>query len=170
MGFSSFKTQDTNKSVISSYVTHTPRKPHTRRAYLVDSQGNTYGPHYDGYTRFNGKSYYELLAEMNGKSEADLKDGEELRDLGCRLAFGVSAIKNLKTNKIYQASGIDFTNWNDDILENGMSAYELIDTKEWVRIEIKETNILYPNVVSNPKKWKYKNEPPKDCEYQGYFF
>ena len=102
MGFHSFKTQDTNKSVISGYVVGTPRVKHTRAAYLVDDKGNTWGSNYDGYGRFgkDEKDFYELVAEMNGKRKEDLKDGEELRDLGHRLMNGVNIIKNIKTTPV----------------------------------------------------------------------
>lgn len=162
MGFFSWKTQDTNRSVISEYVDYKPKSKHTRNAYLMDNKGNIWGSKYDGYGRFglDEKDYYELLAEMNGKSS---------RDEGLNLAFGVNAIVNKKTKKIYKGSSIDFRHWTEDILENGMSASQLIESGEWERITLKKDNILHPNIVESPKKWEYINEKPEDCEHQGFF-
>jgi len=66
MGFFSFKTQDTRRSIANN---------HSRKAtfdvYMVDNQGNEYHePSYSGYGRFGDKDYYVLMAEMNGISEA----------------------------------------------------------------------------------------------------
>ncbi|MBS3738091.1 MAG: hypothetical protein KGY51_03725 [Psychroflexus sp.] len=31
-------------------------------------------------------------------------------------------------------------------------------------------SIIFPNLVEYPHKWKWKNEKPKDCPNQGYFY
>jgi len=75
MGFFSWKTQDTDKSIANCY---SGRK--TFPVYMIDDKGNKwYEPNYDGYGNFGGKDYYELLAEMNGL-DSD-------RMLGIDLAF-----------------------------------------------------------------------------------
>jgi len=62
MGFFSWKTQDTKKSIANQYST-LPTFP----VYMTDNQGNIWKEeNYDGYGEFGGKDYYELLAEMNG--------------------------------------------------------------------------------------------------------
>ena len=67
MGFFSFKTQDTNKSIANSYST---RK--TFKVHMFDNKGNVWvEDNYDGYGEFGGKDYYELLAEMNNKKGRD---------------------------------------------------------------------------------------------------
>jgi hypothetical protein len=62
MGFFSWKTQDTNKSIANIHSGYSP--------FLVcmhDDKGNIYTePAYDGYGVFGNKDFYELLAEMNG--------------------------------------------------------------------------------------------------------
>ena len=64
MGFFSFKTQDTKKSIANSYSI---RK--TFRVYMRDDKGNVWvEDNYEGYGEFGGKDYYELLAEMNNKT------------------------------------------------------------------------------------------------------
>ena len=69
MGFFSFITQDTNKSIQNI---HSNRK--TFPVKMIDNQGNEYvEENYDGYGVFGGKDYYELVAEMNGYNEKDDK-------------------------------------------------------------------------------------------------
>jgi hypothetical protein len=75
MGFFSWNTQDTHKSIANSYST----RP-TFTVYMFDDKGNKWREDkYEGYGVFGGKDYYELLAEMNGL-ESD-------RQLGIDLAF-----------------------------------------------------------------------------------
>lgn len=65
MGFFSFKTQDTRRSIANN----ASRRP-TFDVYMVDNKGNEYHePDYSGYGRFGGKDYYILMAEMNGINE-----------------------------------------------------------------------------------------------------
>ncbi len=62
MGFFSFLTQDTDKSIASSYS----NRP-TFTVHMVDDKGNVWKEeNYEGYGEFGGKDYYELLSEMNG--------------------------------------------------------------------------------------------------------
>jgi hypothetical protein len=62
MGFFSFKTQDTDRSISNIHS--------SRDSFFVamhDNAGNIWTERfYDGYGVFGGKDYYELLAEMNG--------------------------------------------------------------------------------------------------------
>ena len=75
MGFFSWKTQDTDKSIANN---SSDRKIFT--VYLRDDKGNTWKEDsYDGYGVFGGKDYYELFAEMN-------QLGSD-RDAGLDLAF-----------------------------------------------------------------------------------
>ena len=62
MGFFSFITMDTNKSVSNVYSSLGSLK-----VSMVDDKGNVWEEdNYEGYGMFNGKDYFELLAEMNG--------------------------------------------------------------------------------------------------------
>ena len=75
MGFFSWKTNDTERSIAN---THSNRSTFT--VYMRDNKGNVWVEEdYDGYGDFGGKDYYELLAEMNGL--------EPDRDEGIRLQF-----------------------------------------------------------------------------------
>jgi hypothetical protein len=85
MGFFSWKTQDTDKSIANN---HSIRPTFT--VVMLDDKGNKwYEQSYDGYGVFGGKDYYELLAEMNGL--VSLETGEaytdDMRLKGINLAF-----------------------------------------------------------------------------------
>mgnify|MGYP005830261429 CR=1 FL=1 len=74
MGFFSWKTQDTKKSIVNKYS----KKP-TFSVTMTDNKGNRWHEHnYEGYGEFGGKDFFELLAEMNGK---------EGREVGINIAF-----------------------------------------------------------------------------------
>ena len=67
MGFFSWKTQDTRKSIANR---HSLRG--TFPVYMVDNKGNEWEElDYNGYGEFGGKDFYELLAEMNGLKTRD---------------------------------------------------------------------------------------------------
>lgn len=75
MGFFSWKTQDTNRSIANR---HSNRPTFT--VYMVNPKTEEYyqEDNYDGYGRFGGKDFYELLAEINSLSS---------REAGINLAF-----------------------------------------------------------------------------------
>lgn len=61
MGFFSWETNDTKKSIPSCHSVR-PVVP----VYLIDNQGNSwFEPAYEGYGVFAGMRYYDLLAQMN---------------------------------------------------------------------------------------------------------
>ena len=85
MGFFSWKTMDTDKSISNSYSSRGAFK-----VDMLDDKGNVWTePDYEGYGVFGGKDYYELLAEMNGVT-SDL-EGEAYTDYmrgeGISIAF-----------------------------------------------------------------------------------
>ena len=110
MGFFSWNTMDTDNSIANE---HSNRK--TFRVQMMDNKGNVWTEdNYDGYGRFGGKDFYELLAEMNG-FESD-KTGDEYTDeargFGINLAFkdngsGIATAGVLYPNLVEQANG-----WN----------------------------------------------------------
>lgn len=80
MGFFSFKTQDTRRSIANC---------HSRRAtfdvYMLDNQGKVYHESsYEGYGRFGGKDYFVLMAEMNGIHE---ETEQRMRSIAINLYF-----------------------------------------------------------------------------------
>lgn len=75
MGFFSWMTQDTDRSIANTY---SKRKPFS--VTMTDDKGNRWTEtNYEGYGVFGGKDYYELLSEMNG--------GAPDRSEGIRMAF-----------------------------------------------------------------------------------
>lgn len=67
MGFFSWITQDTDKSIVNSHSGY-----ETFPVYMTDNNGNRWEEkHYAGYGEFGGKDFYELLAEMNGLKTRD---------------------------------------------------------------------------------------------------
>jgi hypothetical protein len=93
--------------------------------YMFDDKGNRWEEKkYKGYGVFGGKDYYELVAEINGYTEEDIKDikdgFKELRQIGINLAFNEGGYKTrhpkgktlfpaLVTNKNYNWKSHDFT-------------------------------------------------------------
>lgn len=76
MGLFSWKTQDTNRSIPSSYSNR-----ETFPVTMMDNNGNKWTEtEYEGYGVFGGKDFYELLAEMNGE-DSD-------RNIGIELSYG----------------------------------------------------------------------------------
>jgi hypothetical protein len=64
MGFFSWMTQDTDKSIANNY---SKRKPFS--VTMTDDKGMRWTEtNYEGYGDFGGKDYYELLDQMNGGS------------------------------------------------------------------------------------------------------
>ena len=141
MGFFSWNTQDTDKSIANQYSN---RK--TFRVQMIDNKGNVFTENeYEGYGVFGGKDYYELLAEMNG-FESD-KTGDEYTDeargFGISIAFkdngsGVATEGVYYPNLIEQADGW-VTKWVDLIVViiRGISMMKLITMMKITIINIK---------------------------------
>ena len=120
MGFFSWNTMDTDNSIANE---HSNRK--TFRVQMMDNKGNVFTEdNYDGYGRFGGKDFYELLAEMNG-FESD-KTGDEYTDeargFGINLAFkdnpnGIATKGVFYPKLIEQADGWFYTERGPDNCE-----------------------------------------------------
>jgi len=92
---------------------------------MFDDKGNRWEEKkYDGYGVFGGKDFYDLVAEMNGYTEEDVKTikggYKELRQIGINLAFNEGGYKTrhpkgktlfpaLVTNKNYNWKSHDFS-------------------------------------------------------------
>jgi hypothetical protein len=100
MGFFSWKTQDTDKSIANKYSIR-----RTFRVQMMDNKGNVWTEDdYDGYGVFGGKDYYELLAEMNGVTsvyEGGEKYTFDMRQEGISLAFGKNNGSGVGTDGVY---------------------------------------------------------------------
>ena len=99
MGFFSWNTMDTDKSIANE---HSNRK--TFRVQMIDNKGNVWTEdNYEGYGRFGGKDYYELLAEMNGFTSDKTGDEytDEARGEGITLAFSKGNGSGVGTEGVY---------------------------------------------------------------------
>jgi hypothetical protein len=75
MGNFSWITQDTGRCINNGF-----NKKKTFKVHMIDNKGNTWTEkNYEGYGVFEGKDFFVLLAEMNGK---------KTRDEGIDLYFG----------------------------------------------------------------------------------
>ena len=73
MGFFSWKTCDTNRSIANVYSDEL-----TFDVYMITPDGRVFHEtYYDGYGVVGGKDFYELLAELNGK-ESDRMVGIDI--------------------------------------------------------------------------------------------
>lgn len=89
MGFFSFKTSDTKKSIANSFS-----KRKTFNVHLITPDGQVFTEsNYEGYGEFGGKDYYELLAELNGLGSD--------RGLGITLAFQDNPSGDNTPNMVY---------------------------------------------------------------------
>jgi len=134
MGFFSWKTQDTNKSIPNKYSN---RK--TFRVYMIDNKGNRWiEDDYEGYGRFGGKDFYELLAEMNGIT-SNLKGQaytDYMRGKGIDLAFknnpsGVATKGVFFPNLILDADQWSYEKSGPDSDENQGYFYDDDDDDEY---------------------------------------
>jgi len=117
MGFFSWRTQDTDKSIANKWSARD-----TFRVQMMDDKGNVWTEDsYDGYGEFGGKDYYELLAEMNGLTA---NNPDELRGKGIELAFsknnhsGVGTEGVLYPNLVEMADGWRYDPMGPDSCED----------------------------------------------------
>ena len=130
MGFFSWNTQDTDRSIANE---HSNRK--TFRVQMMDNKGNVWTEsEYDGYGRFGGKDYYELLAEMNGFTSDKTGDEytDEARGFGINVAFkdngsGIATKGVLYPNLIEQADGWSYNESGPENCEHQGYFYDETD-------------------------------------------
>ena len=157
MGFFSWFTQDTEMSIANIHSSQP-----TTTVFMLDDKGNKWEESdYDGYGVFGGKDYYELVAEMNGRTT---------REEGIRIENGVSGIMNTKTNKMFFAQNIDFLNSQTDILMDNKGATELLQSPDWVRVNLQEPYAIFPNLVHDGTLKYKKDMKPEHYIYQGHFY
>jgi hypothetical protein len=146
MGFFSFITNDSKKSVIIGQKVN---------IYLIDNRGNVYTEEqYDGYGEFGGKDIFILFAEMNNFTlpssisiEADDIEAEETEDIEAEETY-IERLRSYAIGKWYHS--------------NNLSQLKIGDSIEW----FPNNEYIYPNIVENCKS-KWVNEMPKDCPNQG---
>jgi hypothetical protein len=123
MGFFSWKTMDTDKSISNDYSSRG-----TFRVQMMDDKGNVWTEdNYEGYGVFGGKDYYELLAEMNGvKVDDDVYDcmspeqyTDYMRSEGISIAFkengsGDHTFGIKYPNLVEMAKGWNYQHWGPE--------------------------------------------------------
>jgi len=117
MGFFSWKTMDTDKSISNDYSSRG-----TFRVQMMDDKGNIWTEdNYEGYGVFGGKDYYELLAEMNGATSEF--EGEKytdyMRSEGIGMAFkdngsGDRTFGIKYPNLVEMADGWSYEHWGPE--------------------------------------------------------
>lgn len=126
--------------------------------YMFDDKGNKWEERdYEGYGEFGGMDYYELVATMNGYTEADLADKKlmksarvigkpELRQLGIALAFDKLKPKNgkkvlfpaLVTDPRYNWKRHDFTKEAESDPDQGWDTTDYSDEDDYFESAITE--------------------------------
>ena len=151
MGFFSWITSDTKKSIPNIYSRH-----RTFTVTMIDDKGNKFTEHhYEGYGEFGGKDYYELLDEMNG--------GSGDRDNGIWLAHKPTLAdpKNYNEGDIIRVLQDDGT-----YKELTIPEYNKYQT---ARILQRPKVIKFPILVEDDSiAWSSKLRP-ETCPNQGYF-
>jgi len=139
MGFFSWRTQDTDKSIANKWSARD-----TFRVQMMDDKGNVWTEDsYDGYGEFGGKDYYELLAEMNGLTA---NNPDELRGKGIELAFsknnhsGVGTEGVLYPNLVEMADGWRYDPMGPDSCEDqGFFYDDETEETDWDEFEDEES-------------------------------
>lgn len=171
MGFFSFITSDTNRSIPN---VHSRRK--TFPVYMVTEDGKIYEEkEYDGFGVFGGKDIYILIAELNNLCPNCTQ--EDHRMAGIALVY-----KTIITNgKTTYTKGKDFTNWNKEIPGINRSANELVHILGW-KTEYPngygDLNIAAEKGYKMPKLFEDRASAnrweelgyPLSCADQGYFY
>lgn len=180
MGFSSFKTSDTQESISNAYSSRGALPVH-----MITEDGKVFSEEdYQGYMEFGGKNVHVLIGEMNGMTAPD---EESLRLKVINLLY-MTVLTNGKRS--YTAGGKDFFNWETPLkAEGGKTPNQLVKTKGWrqeypygygdfkvaARAGLKLPKFVEELEVSpkDKKAWKkfWDSLPyPEDCEAQGFFY
>lgn len=180
MGFFSWLTSDTNKSIANHYSTK-----ETFPVYMVTEDKQIFHEKdYEGYGVFGGKDFYVIAAELNGyKGE----DDEATRDLFFNKIWKRGIRKGDKLIYHDWSGENGFRNYDEPIeSEGGISANELIEKHGWSSYDpcgsgdteafVKQGYKMPKLVESLPSEdvdWKswWRTLPyPESCPEQGYFY
>ena len=169
MGFFSWRTSDTNRSIANQYSGR-----ETFVVHMITEDGRVFTEEdYEGYGVFGGKDIYELIAEIN-----DLcLDGDTDQK---RVAAIDLLHKTIITNgERSYTNGVDFTNWEQPIeAEGGKTANSLVSSG-WKKVhpngygkfEIAANNgIKLPKLVEEIPTDFNDVSYPTNCPDQGFFY
>lgn len=179
MGFFSWHTSDTKKSICNAY---SGRKIFT--VHMITENGMVFTEtKYDGYGVFGGKDIYELIAEMN---KLKYKTKDEARGAAIDLLFETHITNGERTYKQGHSKDARFFNWETPLEEEGGKTPNQLVEEGWTKIYPNgygDWNIAAANGIKIPKlvtkipkstkNWKefWNSLPyPEDCPDQGYFY
>jgi hypothetical protein len=173
MGFFSWFTSDTEKSIANRWSTRS-----TFPVHMITEDGQIFTENdYDGYGVFGGKDLYVLAAEMNGyKGETD----DETRNL----FFDKIWVRGIKKDDKKYCYGEHFVRYDLPIeSEGGLCANELIADHGWTSFgdrgefeDWAEQGLKMPKLVERlpqTNTWKeiWDSLPyPESCPDQGFFY
>lgn len=169
MGFFSWKTSDTERSIPSSY---SDRKTFTVHMITEDGQKFT-EEEYEGYGVFGGKDIYELIAELNGLCPNG--DTDQKRGAAIDLLFKTALTNGEKT----YVQGKDWLRWDDLIAGEGGKTPQMLEDEGWKRVypngygdfnEAAKQGIKLPKLVEDGDCDFDDYDYPENCEFQGYFY
>jgi hypothetical protein len=179
MGFFSWFTSDTNKSIANHYSVRSTFPVHMVTEYEQFFTENDY----DGYGEFGGKDFYALAAELNGIKG---KNDDETRNL----FFDKIWTRGVRNGDIVLQHGKDFDNYETLLSVEGIdglvTANALVsefgwkhwdtassgDTEEFVKAGFKMPKLV-EQLPSHNQSWKdwWDSLPyPESCPHQGYFY
>lgn len=169
MGFFSWITSDTNKSIANNCSC---REIFT--VHMITEDGQVFTEEdYEGYGVFGGKDIYELIAEMNGLCPSG--DSQKKRSAAIDLVYKTAITNGERTYIV----GKDFSNWEQPLeAENGKTANTLV-REGWEIVYPNgygDFNVAAKNGIKLPKLVEeipsdFNSVPyPKDCPDQGFFY
>lgn len=182
MGFFSWKTSDTGRSVSNAYSNRG-----TFPVWVVSKCGKVlYEDNYDGYGVFGGKDIFDFIAELNPQLE--IPEGVEPRQAIIDLIYETDLSNGKVTYK--QSHSLregDFRSWQDPIeAAGGKTANQLMEEgfKQVYPRGYGDFGICAESGLSMPKIFEYepdyeapdwlnkfnKIQYPEDCEGQGYWY
>jgi hypothetical protein len=184
MGFSSFKTSDTKKSIANAFSTRS-----TFDVHMITEDGQVFTEDdYQGYMDFGGKNVHVLIGELNGMT-AEEGDGNSAEE-NLRLKVINLIYETVITNGERSYSNKqDFFNWEEPLEQEGGKTPNQLVAEGWKQeypygygnfTECAKAGLKIPKFVEtlhalpeNKKEWKefWDTLPyPEDCEDQGYFY
>ena len=95
----------------------------------------------------------------------------EKREIGIAIDNGLNGIMNITTGLTFWSFGVDFFNWETDIVAHRQSANQLLENspEEWKMVTIKPSTCKMPMLTQVPhQEWEFREL--KSCPHQGFFY